>query len=131
MTGSGLLSGAARHVQAADQLAALRDRMSMRPAVMIRVLQHCTNAMELASEALVGNRESESMGAARAKYERAKALLAQHTTAHTIFERNGNLVMASGDYSPMDSLEPEIMLDTLDAAKEFVYEAGKQVVLGR
>ncbi len=140
-----LLSLAGKEVQAADELLTVTYPLSRDPKALLGVMRHGCSAIELAAQALalhggagghdaVGALASSGMQeAARAAQVHAEfsGLLRRHGEAPTAFARKDRLVVASQGFASVEDIGEREVAQGVRAVKEFVYKAGKHVMLGR
>jgi hypothetical protein len=150
-----LLSQAGREVQAADQLLTAVYPLSRDPRMLLGVMRHGCIATELAAQALVlhsargtaatpegeravetlagllgsGLRLPEGEAALRARGE-FRALLRKYELAPTAFPRGERLVVASEGFASLDGFDAQGVEEGIRAMKDFVYKAGKHVMVG-
>lgn len=122
-----LLSQASKEVQIADRLLSDIYDLSGEPRLLLRAAVHICRAADLAQDATGEDFPDDT----RSVISSLRDTLQEYKEAPTAFLRKKQLVIASQDFENLDRLSKDRIVSSLQVIKDYVYESGKQVLLGR
>lgn len=128
---SDLLSRAAKEVQIADHLLTVTYPFAGELKILFRVMQHACDAVSDSLRA-VGEQSLDRIPSGKdvmQVYDEFKRLLEKHEEAPVVFVRQEKYVMASESFSSLDEVRPGDVERGLQTVKEFVFQAGKHLVI--
>jgi len=128
---SDLLARAAKEVQIADHLLTVTYPFAGELKILFRVMQHTCDAVLDARRAVGEDAmfEIPSGSEALAVLHEFQRLLAKHETAPMVFMRRDSYVMASDQFDSIDEIRADTVSRKLKMVKEFVFQAGKHLVV--
>ncbi len=126
-------SRSAKEIQIADHLFTVTYPFTGDARVLFRVMAHACNAVDEALDALGNERDEQipSKNRALSAYEKFSKLLEGEDTSPTVFMRKRKVVIASTGFASLSEVRASDVESGLRAIKEFVFQAGKHVMVIR
>jgi len=134
-----LLAEATREVQVAEHILTETFPMAKDPKLLLSVVIHIKRALEKTGYAIDSGKpvvmtinESSASNSEEAAdlYTDLQKTMNRYRESPTVFSRHGKFIIASEGFSYLKELTEEELNRAMITLKTFVYEAGKQIMVG-